>query len=153
MGRPCLFASTSQPTTGLCPAPHPVAGFFDRSEYEEAKRQGQEAIRRMILRHLQGTTVTVVLIGNQTAYRPWVQYEVAESVRKGNGLLGIYIHHLQDRWGYTSAPGPKPSVPTGIEFPACAWDGDLWRFAREIEAAGQRHDNSMLGLTGALRRR
>ena len=44
-----------------------VAGFFDHSEYEEAKKEGPEGIRRMILRHLRNTTVTVVLIGTHTA--------------------------------------------------------------------------------------
>ncbi len=47
-----------------------VAGFFDHSEYQDAKAQGDEAIRRMILRHLDNTSVTVVLIGTYTAARP-----------------------------------------------------------------------------------
>jgi Thoeris protein ThsB, TIR-like domain len=59
-----------------------VAGFFDHSEYEEAKKQGAEAIRCIILRHLQHTTVTVVLIGTYTAYRPWVQYEIQQSIER-----------------------------------------------------------------------
>jgi hypothetical protein len=53
-----------------------VAGFFDHSEYEAAKARGDEAIRRMILRHLDNTSVTVVLIGTYTAVRPWVQFEM-----------------------------------------------------------------------------
>src|SRR5213594_3556577 len=73
-----------------------VAGFFDHSEYEEAKKQGNEGIRRMILKHLRDTTVTVVLIGTHTAERPWVKYEIEESVGRKNGFLGIYIHHLKD---------------------------------------------------------
>jgi hypothetical protein len=44
-------------------------------------------------------------------------------------------------------------VPDGIIFPPYAWDKDLLRFARTIEAAGQRYDNSLVGLIGALRRR
>ena len=48
------------------------AGFFDHSEYDEAKKQGAEGIRRMINRHLKNTSVTVVLIGRETASRPWV---------------------------------------------------------------------------------
>jgi hypothetical protein len=94
-----------------------VAGFFDHSEYEGAKKQGDEAIRRMILRHLQNTTVTVALNGTYTAYRPWVQYEIEQSIKRQDGLLGIYIHHLKDRDGRMSPPGPKPTVSADVIFP------------------------------------
>ena|SRR5437879_4333955 len=117
-----------------------VAGFFDHSEYEEAKKTGADGIRRMIVRHLNNTTVTVVLIGSQTATRPWVKYEIEQSIARKNGLLGIYIHHLQDKDRRTSVRGPQPSVPQSVEFPAYDWDGDLDRFRREIEAAGKRSD-------------
>lgn len=116
------------------------AGFFDHSEYQEAKKQGDEGIRRMILRHLNNTTVTVVLIGSQTAYRPWVKYEIEKSIERKNGLLGIYIHHLKKPGEQTSPKGPKPSVPSDVEFPAYDWDRDLDRFRKEIEAAGKRSD-------------
>lgn len=118
-----------------------TAGFFDHSEYEEAKRKGENAIRQMILRHLDNTTVTVVLIGTETADRPWVKYEVEQSIARKNGLLGIYIHHLQDQNGSSSFfRGSKPTVPWSTEFPAYDWDRDLDRFRREIEAAGKRSD-------------
>jgi hypothetical protein len=117
-----------------------TAGFFDHSEYEDAKKQGDQGIKRMILRHLNNTTVTVVLIGSQTANRPWVRYEIEKSIERQNGLLGIYLHHLKNQSGQTSLRGPKPNVPLGIEFPAYDWDGDLDRFRREIETAGKRSD-------------
>jgi hypothetical protein len=118
-----------------------MAGFFDHSEYEEAKRKGHGGIRRMILRHLDDTTVTVVLIGTETAGRPWVNYEIRQSIARRNGLLGIYIHHLRDQNGSSSfLSGRKPSVPWGTDFPAYDWDRDLDRFREEIEAAGSRSD-------------
>ncbi len=117
-----------------------VAGFFDHSEYEAAKKKGKEEIKRLIRAKLTGTTVTVVLIGSETASRPYVQYEIQQSVGQKNGLLGIYIHHLEDQDGRTSYQGPKPTVPYGVEFPAYAWDKDLRKFAQEIEAAGKRAD-------------
>ncbi len=117
-----------------------VAGFFDHSEYEAAKKKGEEEIKRLIRAKLAGTTVTVVLIGSETASRPYVQYEIQQSVAQKNGLLGIYIHHLEDQGGLTSNQGPKPAVPYGVEFPAYAWDKDLRKFAQEIEAAGKRAD-------------
>jgi hypothetical protein len=94
----------------------------------------------MILRHLEGTTVTVVLIGAKTASRPWVKYEIAQSIAHKNGLLGIYIHHLKDPNKPPASRGAKPAVPRGVDFPAYDWDKDLDRFRKEIEAAGKRAD-------------
>jgi Thoeris protein ThsB, TIR-like domain len=118
-----------------------TAGFFDHSEYEEAKKQGGEGIRRMILKNLKNTSVTVVLIGSETASRPWVRYEVQQSIARKNGLLGIHIHHLKNQHGNPSFwRGSKPTVALGTEFPCYDWDGDLDRFRRAIEAAGKRSD-------------
>jgi hypothetical protein len=117
------------------------AGFFDHSEYEEAKKKGDADIKRLIRRKLDGTSVTVVLIGTETASRPFVQYEVQESIDRKNGLLGIYIHHLKNSRGETDwFAGPKPSVPWNVDFPAYDWDGDLTRFRKAIEEAGIRAD-------------
>ena len=118
-----------------------TAGFFDHSEYEDAKKKGDAGIRRMILDNLDGTSVTVVLIGELTASRPWVKYEIEQSIARKNGLLGIYIHHLKNQDRVASLwRGAKPQVPWGVEFPDYDWDGDLDRFRREIEAAGKRSD-------------
>ena len=117
-----------------------TAGFFDHSEYEDAKKKGDDIVKRLILKHLDNTTVTVVLTGEETASRPWVRYEIDQSIARKNGLLGVHIHHLKDQNGLTTAGGVKPSVPAGIDFPAYDWDGDLDRFRREIEAAGKRSD-------------
>jgi hypothetical protein len=117
------------------------AGFFDHSEYEDAKKKGTDGIKRMISKHLAGTSVTVVLIGKETANRPWVKEEIRQSIAQGNALLGIYIHHLKNQKGDSAwFRGTKPDVPNGVEFPAYDWDGDLDRLRREIEAAGRRSD-------------
>lgn len=118
-----------------------AAGFFDHSEYEEAKKKGSDGIKRMILKNLKYTSVTVVLIGTETASRPWVKYEIEQSIAQNNGLLGIYIHNLKDQDGNSSwFQGSKPAVPVGIDFPAYEWDKDLDRFKKAIEAAGNRSD-------------
>lgn len=117
-----------------------AAGFFDHSEWEEAKRKGDEAIRRLILANLDGTSVTVVLIGSDTASRRWVQYEIEKSIERKNGLLGVHIHTLCDQNRLPCARGAAPAVPYGTQFPCYDWDGDVQRFSREIEAAGKRAD-------------
>jgi hypothetical protein len=118
-----------------------VAGFFDHSEYEEAKRRGDGEIKRLIRAKLQNTTVTVVLIGSETSSRPYVQYEIEQSIARKNGMLGVYIHHLRNQYGRSSLfRGATPHVGFGVEFPTYDWDGDLSRFRNAIEAAGQRAD-------------
>ena len=73
-----------------------AAGFSDGSLWEEAKRKGDAAIKALIDKGLEGTSVTAVLIGAQTAHREYVEYEISQSWKRGNGLLGIYIHNIND---------------------------------------------------------
>ena len=121
-----------------------TAGFFDHSEYEEAKKAGDEGIRRMIERRLAGTSVTVVLIGPRTAFSRWVQYEIARSVALKNGLLGVYIH-LVGMPGWPPLPkGPDPYVH-GQRFPTFTWrpqshNGCVEVLRGEIEKAGKLSD-------------
>lgn len=84
------------------------AGFWDASLWEETKRKGDEAIKRLIDEGLKGTSVTTVLIGRETYDRKYVRYEISESYRKGNGLLGVYIHNIEDQNGNTDEQGKNP---------------------------------------------
>ena len=85
-----------------------AAGFWDASLWEEAKKNNDNAIKRMIDKGLEGTSVTVVLIGKETSDRKWVKYEIKESYKKGNGLLGVYIHNIKGKDGYTDTKGDNP---------------------------------------------
>lgn len=84
------------------------AGFWDSAAWEEVKKKGEDAIHRWIDAQLDGTSVTVVLIGAETAGRPYVGYEIKQSHKKGNGLLGIYIHNIKDANGKTDTKGANP---------------------------------------------
>ncbi len=84
------------------------AGFWDASLWEKAKRQGDDSIRRLINEGLKGTSVTIVLIGAETADRKWVQYEIQKSYERGNGLLGVYIHNIKDNYGFKDMKGDNP---------------------------------------------
>jgi hypothetical protein len=85
-----------------------AAGFSDSSLWEKAKKEGDAAIQRLINGGLNGTSVTVVLIGAQTASRRWVTYEIEKSIERGNGLLGVRIHSIKDRGGQTDSAGLIP---------------------------------------------
>ena len=117
-------------------------GFFTRAELDAAMRQGHEGLQRLIHAHLQNTSVTVVLIGAQTANLAWVRYAIDQSIEQRNGLLGLYIGHMKDEKGRTPTQGLKPIVPAGVDFPAYSWDGDRDRLMSEIAAAGKRSSAS-----------
>ena len=73
-----------------------AAGFIDKAEFEKTKRNGENAVCKWIDKQLEGTSVTVVLIGEETLNRPFVQYEIRKSIEKGNAIIGIHIHNLRD---------------------------------------------------------
>lgn len=82
-----------------------ASGFFDSAEWEEVKKKSDSDIATWIDGQLKGTSVTVVLIGEDTAGQKWINYEISSSYKKGNGLLGIYIHQLKDKDKNTSTKG------------------------------------------------
>lgn len=82
--------------------------FLDAASWEAVKRKGDTAVKGWIDRQLDGTGVTVVLIGGQTAARKYVNYEIEESHRRGNGLLGIYIHGIKNQDKQTASKGRNP---------------------------------------------
>jgi antiphage defense system Thoeris ThsB-like protein len=84
------------------------AGFWDAAAWEEVKKKGTTAIEKWIDEQLTGTSATVVLIGAETAERPYVGYEIKQSSAKGNGLLGIYVHNMKDVNSKTDSKGKNP---------------------------------------------
>ena len=87
-----------------------AAGFCDAASWESVKRRGQQAVEQWIRNQLDGTSVTVVLIGEETANREYVQYEINQSWEKGNSLIGVYIDKLKDPDGRVSTRGSDPFV-------------------------------------------
>ena len=83
-----------------------AAGFVDKADFEQVKRQGDAAVRKWIDKQLEGTSVTVVLIGSETLNRPYVQYEICKSLQRGNAVIGVLIHNINDmRTGLCSSCG------------------------------------------------
>jgi hypothetical protein len=113
-----------------------AAGFHDASLWEEAKKKGDDALKKLITAGLENTSVTVVLIGAETASRKWVKYEIEQSVLRGNGLLGIYIDQIKDQKGQTSARGAVPNGLLDAKTPIYVWDRD--KFGGWVEAAAKK---------------
>jgi len=113
-----------------------AAGWSDASLWEEAKKKGDAAIKRLIDDGLDGTTVTAVLIGKETANRKYVNYEIEQSLRRGNGLLGVRIHALADQNGRTDAPGEIPDALKRAKAPIYDWDRE--QFGSWVQKAYRR---------------
>lgn len=89
-----------------------AAGFQDASLWEEAKKKGDAAIKKMIDDGLKNTSVTVVFVNYGTKDRKYIDYEIDQSLDRGNGLVAVQIHHLKDQNRNTGSPG---AIPAKIE--------------------------------------
>jgi len=110
-----------------------TAGWDDASLWEKAKRKGNSEIKRLIDAGLPRTGVTAVLIGSETASRPWVAYEIEKSIERGNGLLGVRIHNIKDQVGQRSQRGRTPKVLRAGNYRVYDWNRSS--FGRWVEHA------------------
>jgi len=108
-----------------------ASGFFDTAKWEEVKKKKDSDIESWIDEQLKGTSVTIVLIGSDTAGKKWIDYEMKASHKKGNGMLGIYIHKKKDSIGNTSNKGKNPfdnwefkKAGEVIKYQTYDWVGD-----------------------------
>lgn len=74
----------------------------------EQIRRTPGGVERWIDDNMKGKSCVVVLIGTETAKRPWVQYEIKKAWEDGKGLFGIYVHNLRCPRTGTSRKGPNP---------------------------------------------
>ncbi|MCX5717710.1 MAG: TIR domain-containing protein [Nitrospirae bacterium] len=98
--------------------------FYDKADWEAIKKQGTQAVKNWIEKQLNGTSVTVVLIGKETSTRPWVKYEIKRSIELGKGLIGIDISKIKDQDGNTDDTGANP-LPAG--YGKYLWNNDNGR--------------------------
>lgn len=76
--------------------------------WEQVKRNGDAAVKRWIDDNMKYRRCVVVLIGSETAQRPWVRYEIQKAWEEGKGLLGIYIHNMKCPRTGTCSRGSNP---------------------------------------------
>lgn len=116
------------------------AGFFDASLWEETKKRGETALKRLINIGLQNTSVTCVLIGSQTYIRPWVRYEIFKSMKAGNRVFGVHINGIPDKNKATKTLGSNPFDYLGIKYSSDGtrltmyeWKNGSWTTYNEID--------------------
>lgn len=76
--------------------------------WEEVKKKGDAAIKKWIEDNMHGKSCVVVLVGAETASRPWVIHEISKGWNDGKGVLAIRVDKLLDSRGYTSTAGANP---------------------------------------------
>lgn len=92
------------------------AGYFDASIWEDAKKDSPLALKRLINKELENTSVTAVLIGSDTFNRRWVNYEIIKSVSKGNKIIGIHINSVKGKDEKTKQNGLNPFSFLGYKY-------------------------------------
>jgi len=103
--------------------PNVPVEFVGRHLLSPVESEDEQYIRSKIREQLDGTSVTVVLVGWHTVESEWVDFEIRESIDRGNGILGIHIK------GTENAPIPLGLEESGVKV--INWDPDA--FADEIE--------------------
>lgn len=78
------------------------------NDWESVKGGGESAIKRWISGQMAGRSCTIVLIGEGTANRKWINYEIIQSWDVGMGVVGIRIHGIKNLSGETSRMGANP---------------------------------------------
>lgn len=113
MARKCFFSFHYQPdcvrasqvrNIGVIEGNAPASD----NDWESIVGGGDAAIERWISGQMDGKTCTVVLVGENTAGRKWINHEIVKSWDKGLGVVGIRIHGLKNFNGEVAARGANP---------------------------------------------
>lgn len=117
---------------------------IDRSLQEEYKDKTDDEILALIrTKHLKDSTVTIILIGEETSNRKWVDWEIYSSLRgygerSTNGLLAIYLP--------TAGQVPerlKDNIDSGYAV-TMKWENISWQLDAKIEEAFKNRGKTFL---------
>ncbi len=98
------------------------------NKWEEVKKGGDKAIQKWIDDNMFSKSCCVVLVGEKTAGRKWIEYEIKKAWGDGKGVLGIFVHNLKDSTGNQSGKGKNPFEAFTIEI-----DGKKKDFAKVVK--------------------
>ena len=94
-------------------------------------RVKDETIRRLLRMKISWATTVVVLIGNETHSRPWVNWEIEEAKRQGKRIVGVYA--------YGGTDAQKPEALEKYATTIVAWNTDS--IVDAIEGEENRFEN------------
>ena len=81
---------------------------FSDNDWEEVKEKTDEKIKAWIDEQLKMRSCIIVLVGATTFTRKWVKYEIQRAYELNKGILGIYMHNLEDSNGEPCEKGENP---------------------------------------------
>lgn len=81
---------------------------FSDNDWEKVKRKSDKDIKTWIDNQMAMRSCIVVLIGETTSTRKWVKYEIEKAYELNKGIVGIYIHKLEDKYGKQTSKGANP---------------------------------------------
>lgn len=86
-----------------------IEGNASVSENDWEKIKGSDSsVEKWIDDNMKNRSCVIVLIGEETANRRWVKYEIKKAWNEGKGLLGIYIHNINDPVTGKCSKGKNP---------------------------------------------
>lgn len=81
---------------------------YSDNGWEKVRLKSESGIEAWIASEMKMRSCVVVLIGRETASRKWVKYEIEKAWKDGKGIVGIYIHGLENTSGEQSSKGSNP---------------------------------------------
>lgn len=78
------------------------------NDWETITSGGDKPIEKWIADQMKGRSCTVVLVGEKTANRKWINYEIVKSWNAAMGVVGIRIHGLKNVDGKIATKGNNP---------------------------------------------
>lgn len=117
--------------------------FHDRHLLDPVDSTNDKYIRNCINDQLKGTSVTVVLVGENTKDSGWVDYEIERSLDKGNGIVAVKLPDVDD----DKVPDKiKENGGEVVEWNPHEFGDAIERAARQRSKVGQ---SSVRGRVGA----
>lgn len=107
--------------------PNVGVDFYDGSLQEPVISERAAYVRKVIREKIQRASVVVCLIGNGTAWREWVDWELATGLELGKGICGVRLKHSHGR---------RPPLLDQIHAPVAGWN--LEEIVAAIECAAAR---------------
>ena len=81
---------------------------FSDNDWEEVKSKSESDIKKWIDVQMAKRSCVVVLIGKTTSTRKWIKYEIEKAYELNKGIVGIYVHGLEDADGKQTDKGANP---------------------------------------------
>lgn len=79
-----------------------------KNDWETVKKGGDKAIKKWIDDNMAYKSCVVVLVGEETHKRPWVQHEIVKAWNDGRAIVGVHIHNLKCPNNGTCNKGQNP---------------------------------------------